>query len=91
MRIRITLMRIRIWIQLFILMQIRVQIFTLNADPDTAPRQSDGNLRPLVYRPSSAPFLNIQASICERPRILFETLKLLKFDINADPDPAFQK
>ncbi len=27
-----------------------------NADPDPAPLQNDGNLRPLVYRPSRAPF-----------------------------------
>jgi hypothetical protein len=26
-----------------------------NADPDLAPLRSDGNLRPLAYRPSRAP------------------------------------
>jgi hypothetical protein len=33
-------------------------VFHLNGDqdPDPAPRQSDGNLRPLVYRPSRSPF-----------------------------------
>jgi hypothetical protein len=30
--------------------------FNSNADPDTAQIQSDGNLRPLAYRPSRAPF-----------------------------------
>ncbi len=30
--------------------------FHYNADPDPAPHQSDGNLRPLVFRPSRAPF-----------------------------------
>ncbi len=30
--------------------------FHVNADSDPAPHQSDGNLRPLVYRPSTAPF-----------------------------------
>jgi hypothetical protein len=28
--------------------------FHSNADPHPAPSQSDGNLRPLVYRPSTA-------------------------------------
>jgi hypothetical protein len=37
--------------------------FHFNADLDTAPRQSDANLRPLVCRPSRAPFLNLQATI----------------------------
>jgi hypothetical protein len=30
--------------------------FHVNAYPDPAPYQSDGNLRPLVYRPSVVPF-----------------------------------
>jgi hypothetical protein len=32
--------------------------FHLNAvlDPNSTPHQSDGNLRPLVYRPSRVPF-----------------------------------
>ncbi len=30
--------------------------FHFNADPDHAPRQSDGNRRPLAYRRSRAPF-----------------------------------
>jgi hypothetical protein len=30
--------------------------FHFNADPDPYPHQSDGNLRPLVNRPSWAPF-----------------------------------
>ncbi len=31
-------------------------VFHLNADPGPAPLQSDGNLRPLVYRPFRALF-----------------------------------
>jgi hypothetical protein len=48
------------------LMQIRIPSFYLNADPDTtfhftadpepASHQSDANLQPLVYRPFKAPF-----------------------------------
>jgi hypothetical protein len=30
--------------------------FHFNADPDPAPRQSNANLRPLIYRPSMTPF-----------------------------------
>ncbi len=37
--------------------------FPINADLDPAPLQSDGNLGGLVYRPSRAPFLSLQASI----------------------------
>jgi hypothetical protein len=32
-----------------------------DADPDPAPNQSDVNLRPLVYRPSTAHFLSLCA------------------------------
>jgi hypothetical protein len=66
--------------------------FYFNANPDPAPLQSDGNLRPLVYRP---PGLHIepplpQASIVsvQGPTWLcFETLNMLNFDFNADSDP----
>ncbi len=64
--------------------------FHFNADPDPAPHQSDGNLLPLVFRLSTAPF-----RACRPPclhshgplRLYFEPLKLL-FDFNADPEPA---
>ncbi len=41
--------------------------FHLNVDPDPdpAPHQSDGNLRPVVYVPSRAPFL-ASSPPCER-------------------------
>jgi hypothetical protein len=31
-------------------------LFNEDPDPDPAPHQSNANLRPLVYRPSRAPF-----------------------------------
>jgi hypothetical protein len=37
------------------IMQIRIQLFTLIADPDPAPYLSDGNLRHLGYRSYRAP------------------------------------
>ncbi len=60
--------------------------FNVDSDPnlDPAPLQSDGNLRPLVYRPPRALFW------ASKPPLLASTaLKLLNFDFNADPDPAF--
>ncbi len=48
-------------------------------------------LRPLFYRLYKAPILSLHASIMSGhgpPRLYFEPLKLLNFDINADPDPA---
>jgi hypothetical protein len=71
--------------------RIRIQFLTVT-DPDLALLQSDGNLRPLVYRPSRAPYFTLQASIISThgPQWLyFEPLKLMYFDFNADPDPAF--
>jgi len=53
--------------------------FQFNADPDPAPRQSDENLRPPVYKPSRAPF---GASKAPDPDPAF--------DFNADSDPTFQ-
>ncbi len=35
--------------------------FHLDADPDPALHQSYANLRPLVYRPWTAPFLSLNA------------------------------
>jgi hypothetical protein len=61
--------------------------FHLNPGP--LPLQSDGNLLPIVYRPSRAAILSLQASIVSvhvLSRLYFE---LFKFDFNADPDPAF--
>ncbi len=56
-------------------------------DPAPALHQSDGLLRPLVSRPS---IVSLQASIVSfSPQLYFEPLQLLKFDFNADPDPAF--
>ncbi len=66
MRIRIALTTDPV--PLFILIQ--------DQDPDLVPHRSDANPRPLVYRPSMAPFS--------------EPLELQNFDFNADPDPAFQ-
>jgi hypothetical protein len=37
--------------------------FGADPDPDPAPHQSDANLRQLTYRPSTDPFLTLQASI----------------------------
>ncbi len=34
----------------------RILLFPADPDPDPAPCQTDGNLHPLVYRPSRAPF-----------------------------------
>jgi hypothetical protein len=66
--------------------------FNANPDLDLDPHQSDANLRALVFRPFTASFLSLNASIVSvhgPPRLHFETLKLLNFDNNADPDPAF--
>ncbi len=52
----------------------KTRVFS-NPDPDPDPHQSDGNLRRLFYRPSRSAF--------------WASLKLLNFDFNADPDPAF--
>ncbi len=57
------------------MMGIRILLDTFYADPDTtvyfdadpAPRQSNANLRPLVYRPSMAPFEPLCLH-CERLR-----------------------
>ncbi len=54
------------------LVRIRIQLFTLVVDPD--PHQSDGNLRPLLSRPSRT----LWASIVD-PDPAFHS--------NADPDP----
>jgi hypothetical protein len=34
-----------------------------NAYAELDPRQSDANMRPLVYRPSTAPFMSLHATI----------------------------
>jgi hypothetical protein len=41
--------------------------FNVDTDPNPAPHQSDGNLRPLVYRPSKVPFEH-PGLHCERSR-----------------------
>ncbi len=64
---------------------------SLNADPDPAPFQSDGNLRPLVYRSSRAPLASLASfvSVHGHPRLFFEPLNHLI--LNADPDPNSKK
>jgi hypothetical protein len=59
--------------------------FHFNADPDPnpAPHQSDGNLRPQVYKRH----VEHPGFHCERPGLYIEPLKLLNFDFNADPNP----
>ncbi len=69
------LMRIRV--QRFSLMQPRIRILFLKCD---------ANPRPLVHRPSAAPFMSIHSS----PRLHFEPVKLQNFDLNADPDSPFR-
>ncbi len=54
--------------------------FHFHADP--APRQSNGNLWPVVYRPSR-PLLGVLGF----PLPFFDPLKLQNFDSNAEPDP----
>ncbi len=79
-------------------MQVRITradpdpAFHFFEDPDPVLLQSDGNLRPLVYRPSRAPYLTLQAPLVSAhgpPLLYFEPLKLLYFDFNADLDPVF--
>ncbi len=41
--------------------------FHFNADPDPAPLESDGNLRPLIYRPLGL-HMEPPGPHCERPR-----------------------
>ncbi len=67
--------------------------FHFNADPDPTPLQSDRNLQLMVYRidPHGSIF-SLQASIVSvhgPPRLyIFEPLKLLVYEFNADPDSA---
>ncbi len=78
---------IRIRIRLFTLMRILIQTFHFNADPDPAP-----HLRPLFYRLSMAPFWAIKPPMCafyHPSRLHVEPPKLLRFDFNLDPVPAF--
>ncbi len=67
-------------------------VFHFNADQDLAPYPSEVILRPLlVYRLYKAPISSLRASFMsahDHPRHYFDPLKLLNFDINADPDPA---
>ncbi len=66
--------------------------FDFNAVPDPAHHQRDGNLRPLVYRPSNTtahfepPGLHYECLWTFTA--LFEPLKLLNFDLYAEPDPG---
>jgi hypothetical protein len=66
--------------------------FNLDEDPDPSSHQSDASVRPMVSRPSRAPFFSLDASFISvhcYPRLHLEPLKLLNFDFIADPDPAF--
>jgi hypothetical protein len=67
--------------------------FHINVNPDPAPHQSDANLRPLIYRASTAPFRAAPPASTVSghapPKLHFEPLQLLNFDFNADLDPAF--
>ncbi len=63
------------------------------ADPDHAPHESEANLRPLVYRPSRAPFLASTASTALH--CSFWASKALEFwlfdpafHLNEDKDPV---
>jgi hypothetical protein len=89
LRIRITVMRIRI--QLFNLMRIRDPAFHFNAVADPAPHLSDGNSANTGLYILQHSNLSLQISIVSvhcHPRLCFEPLKLLNFYFNADP--AFQ-
>jgi hypothetical protein len=76
--VRITLMRI--WIHLFTSILIRILLLI--------KVRRIANLRPLAYRPSRPPFEPPRLHF-ERPRLHLEPRKLLDFDFNAEPDPAF--
>jgi hypothetical protein len=62
--------------------------FIVDPDPDPAPQQSNENLDHLSIDPPGL-HLDPQGIFCELPRLCFEPLKLLHFDFNADPNPAF--
>ncbi len=68
------------------------QAFLVNADPDPASHNGEFNLRLLAYRPFQGCILILHTSILSvygPPRLHFKSLKLLNFDFDADPDPAF--
>ncbi len=81
-------------------MLIRIPTFHFNSDPDPAPHQSDVNMRPPVYWPSTTPFWASTPPLWA-PRAPFQASKAPKFchergsgfsfsTSNADPDPANQ-
>jgi hypothetical protein len=78
LRIRITLMRILI--QLFNLMRNRIRIMLLIKKMLICDHRPKGPFGP------PRQMLNAHGP----PRLHFEPLKLLNFDFNADPDPAFK-
>jgi|688.fasta_scaffold1591908_2 hypothetical protein len=65
--------------------------FYFDADLDPAAHQSEENPKPLVYKLSRALFLvsTPPLSLHGHPRLHFEPLKLLNFDLNADPSNAY--
>jgi hypothetical protein len=58
--------------------------FHFNKDPDPATHQSDANLRPLVFRPSTPSFEPLKLF-----SFYFSADKDLVFHSNVDLDPAF--
>ncbi len=76
---------------------MRIRLFHCNGDPDPDPasHQSDANLLPMVFRPSTASFWNSTSSLQALTalhssiRDHSEHLKLLNINFNAGPDPAF--
>ncbi len=91
-RIRMTLMRIRIWIQLFTSMQIRIQIFVsmrirfrillLIEVMRICDHTCLQNLQGSIFRLHAS-----TVSFHGPPKLHFENLKFLSFDFNAEPDP----
>ncbi len=80
------------WIQLFTSIRIQIRlIYNFDADPNRVSHQSDENLRPWVYRPSTAPFepSRLHFELHGPPWLHFEPSQLLNFNLDADPDPAF--
>ncbi len=71
------------------------QNFHFNANPNPAPRQSDANIRPLVYRPSRVPFwtfkppfVSVHGSILSLQSSLIFILIRIRIQLpknNADP------
>jgi hypothetical protein len=75
-------------------MDLTDSAFHFNADPDPAPHQCGGNLRPLCLQTLQASIISLHGfilSVHGPPRLHFEPRKLLNFDFDADPDPGLKK